>query len=346
MKKVHALLRRGVTIFVMLFLLAGIIRPLPISADSLASVSDLLSDSDISATATHYIALEFQTGLEAGDYIEVQMPASFGNIIAGNITCPGSLTASAPTVNSARCETSDVFSASSTQIMISGVSNPASAGTYTIVVFTYDDSGSAILESSDAKIAILGSVDVRASVSSALAFVVSGLATSTAINGNTTTGSSTPTQLSFGALSVGSSSILGHGLSVQTNARFGFAVTVQEDQNLTNNNGADIDDFADGTIAAPQAWASPTATLDTENTYGHFGISSQDENLTAGDTFGSALYTAVSTSTTEIMYNAGPADGTTEHKGYTRVGYRLEISALQEAGDYQNTLTYICTPIY
>jgi len=46
------------------------------------------------------------------------------------------------------------------------------------------------------------------------------------------------------------------------------------------------------------------------------------------------------------MYNGGPSDGTTDHVGVTQVAYSVRITSLQEAGDYTNTLTYICTPTY
>jgi hypothetical protein len=46
------------------------------------------------------------------------------------------------------------------------------------------------------------------------------------------------------------------------------------------------------------------------------------------------------------MYSSGPADSLTDDIGSTSVAYSLEISALQESGDYSNTLTYVCTPTY
>jgi hypothetical protein len=46
------------------------------------------------------------------------------------------------------------------------------------------------------------------------------------------------------------------------------------------------------------------------------------------------------------MYHNGPSDGLTADIGTTTVAYTVGITALQEAGDYSNTLTYICTPTY
>ena len=48
----------------------------------------------------------------------------------------------------------------------------------------------------------------------------------------------------------------------------------------------------------------------------------------------------------EVMYHGGPADGSMQDKGSVEVAYRIQITALQEAGDYTNTLTYVATPTY
>ena len=58
------------------------------------------------------------------------------------------------------------------------------------------------------------------------------------------------------------------------------------------------------------------------------------------------MTTSNATDQVEVMYHTGPSDGTTPDKGLTQVAYTAEISTLQEAGDYENTLTYICTPQY
>jgi hypothetical protein len=48
-----------------------------------------------------------------------------------------------------------------------------------------------------------------------------------------------------------------------------------------------------------------------------------------------------------IMAHTGPSDGVTPGIGFATVGYKAEITALQEAGDDYNTmLTYIATPTF
>ena len=41
------------------------------------------------------------------------------------------------------------------------------------------------------------------------------------------------------------------------------------------------------------------------------------------------------------------SDGSTANIGLTRVGYKIQIGALQEAAnDYSNRITYVCTPTF
>jgi hypothetical protein len=89
------------------------------------------------------------------------------------------------------------------------------------------------------------------------------------------------------------------------------------------------------------------------DTYGHFGITSEDSTLNpaspgGADRFGTQLYAGnFSTSTLEVFYHNGPADGATADIGETDVAYHIEIMSLQEAGtDYTATLTYVATPIF
>jgi len=82
-------------------------------------------------------------------------------------------------------------------------------------------------------------------------------------------------------------------------------------------------------------------------TYGHFGLTSDDSTLSDSDPFGASLYKGFNnTDPIEVMYNSGPADGLTTDVGTTTVAYTVEINAMQESGDYANTLTYVCTPTY
>jgi hypothetical protein len=141
---------------------------------------------------------------------------------------------------------------------------------------------------------------------------------------------------------------MGQDLTVQTNARAGFVVTVIQNQNLLSNTGADIDVFQNGNgKATPVAWTAPSNTLGNEDTYGHYGITSEDADLN-GDEFGTALYAGNFATTSRVIFSHnGPADGVTPNIGSTSVAFRIEIGSLQEAAtDYTNRITYVCTPTF
>ena len=98
----------------------------------------------------------------------------------------------------------------------------------------------------------------------------------------------------------------------------------------------------------PLGWAPPAGTNGNTDTYGHWGITTEDVTLSDNDSFGNALYVGnFINNPREIMYATSSADGTTAHIGATRVGYKMEITFMQEAGnDYSTTLTYIATPMF
>jgi hypothetical protein len=231
-----------------------------------------------------------------------------------------------------------IFIGTSTQL----ITNPASANSYRIVIGgTWADAG-------ETRVAILDDVVVTAAVATSFTFTVNGTTTGIGVNGTTTSTTTTATAIGFGTLTPGVVYTAAQRLEVITNAANGFSVTVRQDQNLTSATGADIDSFRDGAATvAPEAWAAPLATLGSEDTYGHFGVTSEDSTLTGGDLFGSNLWGGATTSPRQVFYHTGPADGTTAHQGRTVVGYQIQVSALQEAGnDYTNTLTYVATPVF
>lgn len=253
------------------------------------------------------------------------------------------------------CNGTDAVSAN-TAIAVEIGTNATSAGAGDSQL-TNAASGSYVLtvtapstDSASTRIAIIDDVVMSASVATNFTFTIAGVASGENINGDAiaTSAGATATALPFGELTAGAAKVLGQTLSVSTNARNGFAVTVQEDQDLLSANGATIDLFKDGAgTATPVAWASPLGTIDQANTYGHFGFTSEDADLNS-DEFGSALYAGNASSTPRTVFShTGPANGSTANKGQTRVGVKIEISALQEAaGDYTNRLTYVATPTF
>jgi hypothetical protein len=227
----------------------------------------------------------------------------------------------------------------------SQITNPASEGSYEIA---FNPVGAT--DSGWTRVVILNDVDVTAAVDTVFTFTVAGLPAGSSVNVTTTTGSTASTSIPFGTLVAGVATTSAQALTVTTNAANGYSVTVQIDQPLQSSTGADIDSFIEGAdTVTPTAWVPPTPTLGQENSYGHWGVTSEDDatSRAPGDEFNANEWAAASTSPRVVMGHTGPADGSTAGVGTTRVGYKVQISNLQEAGDdYSTTLTYVATPVF
>lgn len=320
------------------------------SAASLTLAKDVLSDSDLSATATHTVTFTHAINPGAGGYFEVTLPAPFGNITTG--TCSGGGATSSPTTETFRCTYAGGIAGGANTITITNVTNPVAAGSQLILIRTYNSSA-VEQEKADVMVAIIDDVTMTATVSATLAFTIAGTSTSAVINGVPVSNNSTATTTPFGTLTVGATSTVGQDLTVTTNADNGYIVTVEQNDELTNTTGSNINSFdnaTDGTgTTTPKAWENPDGILDSDWTYGHMGLTINDATNVGGSdyTTGGPLFSGLNgTSTTQVMSHTGPADGVTQNKGKASVLYQVQIHALQEAGDYTSTLTYICTPTY
>ncbi len=200
------------------------------------------------------------------------------------------------------------------------------------------------------RVVILDTVLVTAQVNTTFNFTVYGLASSTNINGALATGASSSTTIPFGVLVANAPKVLGHDLTVGTNAANGFVVTVESDGYFDSSTGAIIDNYQDGTVVTdPETWAAPANNISLANTWGHWGVTSEDTNTNGNRAFefGANEWAGVTTSPTVIFAHNGPADASTFGIGSTTVGYKVEITPLQEAGDdYSTILTYIATPTF
>jgi hypothetical protein len=227
------------------------------------------------------------------------------------------------------------------------VTNPA-AGAYQITV------GGTMADSGTTMVAIISTVTMTAAVSTAFTFTITGVAAGqTSANGesspSTTTVATTATSVPWGTLTAGAANAetARQDLAVTTNATNGFTVTIQENQPLTAGTGAVIYNFANGTnTATPTAWSSPSKTIGSPMTYGHMGVTSSSTEGTSE--FISAKYVGnIQAAPRTIMSYSGPSDGTVNDKGLTQVGFKIEITSLQAAGnDYTNVLTYVATPVF
>jgi len=337
------------------------------NAVTMTNASDILSDSGPSAASNHTISFIATTTLTAGNTIKIQFdPAgdefNLTSLVVADATSTGFTVTAACSANPSEVTGSVDASAPDENITFtvcvgdtiptgamtvtlrnSHILNPATEGSR-VVRITYGP------DSADMSVAIIQHVIVTASVDTAFIFTVLGVNSGETVNGDTdlTSTATTPTLMEFGSLASGTPVLLAHDMTVITNARNGFSVTVREDQNLTDGAGADIDVFQDGEgTVVPVAWAAPTAVFLEENTHGHLGITSEDADLN-GDEFGTALYAGNFATTTRVVFShTGPSDGVTPNIGYTRIGIKLEVSDLQSASqNYTNQIVYVATPTF
>lgn len=341
-------------------------------AANLTSVSDTITDSDVSVVSNHTIAFTIPAGspgVIAGGTITVTFPAGFGlgsvafgdmdlkiagsdqtlAAVASGATWGATKSGQTVTFTSG---TGTVTAGQAVEIQIgtnatfgttgtNQITNPT-AGSYEL----YITAGTA--DNGRTRVAIVDDVNVTAIVNTSFDFTIAGLATSTAVNGTSTTGDTSATLIDFGVLTANQISTLAQQLSVATNARSGFVVTVQSTGNLQSANGAIIDNFDDASdVSIPgTAWNSPSNNINNPQTWGHWGVTTNDSDRTGG-AFAANEYMAASTTPRVVFDHDGPADGTTQDIGQVEVAYQVQITPLQEAADdYNTTLTYIATPTF
>lgn len=339
-------------------------------AGELTPISDTLSDSDLSQTSDHAFAFTLETALDQSDTIVFLFDPdtslfTINNLAATDVTsesgldvvaaCGGgsnelTMATTSTTVTLTVCAGDSVTAAAKTLTFDNlRITNPGVQDSYVIRVSTTND-GSTVRDTSDTRVAIVNDVTVTASVDTIFDFTVDAVAIGLTVNGagTTTATTTTATSIPFGTLTPNVPKVAAQTLAVTTNASGGFTVTVVQDNNLLSATGADIDLFIDGSAeATPAPWQAPAGTIGTEDTYGHIGVTSEDQTLSGGDTFGNALFAGNFNTPLEVFYHDDVADGSVAHEGTTRVAFEIEIDSLQEAGtDYTNTLTYVATPIF
>lgn len=340
-------------------------------AANVTSFSDTLSDSDLGVASNHTIGFTLPNGaLDTNQIVltfssfTIPVGFDFNDVdvtVGGNPITLGSspsgttwgVATTSTTVTLTTSTTSGPTVASGTAVVVllgtnatvgatgnTQIVNPGSTNSYEIIL------NGTILDSGTTQVAIIDNVVVTARVTTFFDFNIYGLATSTEVNGTSTTRTSTETTIPFGTLTNGVITTLAQDLTVETNAANGFVVTIYEDGPLLSSTGADIDEFDNDTDQdSPIAWSSPSNSISNENTWGHWGITSEDDYNS--DQFGTNFWIAASTTPRVVFHHASSSDGFTENIGSTTVGFQAEITSLQEAGDdYNTTLTYIATPTF
>ncbi len=217
--------------------------------------------------------------------------------------------------------------------------NPGSIGSYdfNVGVFSTSDGTGAALEVRDGRVAIASQVNVTATVPSTLTLTINGVASGNACsnsgsNASVTTTSST---IPFGIYTGAQTKIACQTLTVSTNATNGYIVTVEQDQDLTSA-GSDTMKAFSGTYATPTTWATPPGS----GTESFFGFTTDD---TGYSSFQTAKYAGFAVDNTPYAIMTGPEPVVDEENV---ISYQLEVTNLQEAGVYSNTVMYIATAMF
>jgi len=340
--------------------------------ENLTSMSDLLTNSAPSETSVHTISFGIPNGMNVGQIFTVQYPSGFdlSSLVVGDIsmTVGGDATTTGAAAGvgtwgvgigsdfisfETPTDAPGAVASSTTLVLTIGdeagtmIVNPSATTSYEITVG--NDATTTMQDTGQTRVAIIDDVYVSANINTSLGFTVQGTTTGAVCNGapGTFAGSSNDA-LPFDTLAAGVAKTLCQDLTVNTNALNGYVVTVEQDQDLQSSTGGVIDSFADGAYdTIPAAWASPSNNIGDDTTWGHWGLTSSDATTTRANEFGSDEWVAASTTPIVIMGHTGPSDGTTDGIGRASIGYQVEITALQEAGDdYNTTLTYIATPTF
>jgi hypothetical protein len=349
-----------------------------------AEVQIVLSDSAPGVTATHTISFRIATssdGVAATstiviDYQEAGTPVlnfDTSGVVGGDVSVvSGDVAFASAGTSSITFDVNTLLAGGQVvEVVVAGIVNPdhAFGATDPLDAVTHIVNVQVTPEdSTDTRVAIIDNITMTAAVDTIFEFSVGGISEGVAVNGNSTTGTSTPTSLDFGVLAPDNFYYLAQVLTVETNASNGFIVTVQESQELTSSTGEKIHRFANTTsgdvgTAVPATWTQPLATLNSFETYGHYGITTDDETLherTGVSTDENFTSLGTGENSVEggwvgnfhqeprpIFGHTDAADGSTQNYGTASVGFGIEISSLQAAGnDYTNTLTYVATPTF
>lgn len=173
----------------------------------------------------------------------------------------------------------------------------------------------------------------------ALTFSISGLNAGSVYEGVTLDSTTTATDVGFGTLPFNSQVEAGQRLTVYTNGTEGYRVYLQADQQLTSQNGEELNSVT-GTNAVPSDWNTGCVGAASSCFGYHVG-----DNILYDGSVRFALddsYAALNTTTpVEVMASGVPVTFDT-----SEIIYRTEVSESQPAGDYITTLRYIVVPVF
>ncbi|MFH2061907.1 MAG: hypothetical protein ABIJ43_02890 [Candidatus Beckwithbacteria bacterium] len=235
-------------------------------------------------------------------------------------------------------------------------STEGSADTYTVTIqhLGSQTNGYPVIDSTTVKIAVVESVRVTATVDPTITFAVTAVGIGTTACGNPVDVASTPTTIPFGTLSLNTFTDLAQTLTISTNADDGYAVTVLENDQLGKDGGTDpliIDAIGAGAMTddLQDDWHTNTQngfaySLDNDDAASiDFQYSDSSGGSCVTGTFCAKQFPANADPDTaeRIFYSGTVADAENAY-----ICYRISIGATQEAGDYENNITYTATATF
>lgn len=230
----------------------------------------------------------------------------------------------------------------------------ATADTYPVLVKNFasgaNPNSAAPIDATTARIAVIESVRVTATVDPTISFSIAGVNTATSTCGatpdiDTTAGVNAPLAVPFGSMALNTFKDASHQLTVSTNASGGYVVTAAENDQLSRDGLGvttipDTDcDAEDCTITSGTEWNTAT-----DNGFG-YSLDNNDATVipfeynTSGATFRAKPFPVLGTDTPEPIFSST----TVANAEDVYVCYRLGVGATQAAGDYENQITYTAT---
>jgi hypothetical protein len=170
-----------------------------------------------------------------------------------------------------------------------------------------------------------------------LTLSLGGLPSGTTTAGVVTDVSSAPDSVGFGSLTFNDEYIAAHRVGVTTNATEGYQVLAFARQQLVSSHGMPIPSVT-GTNASPTSWSTGCMASST----GCIGYHTTDATLREGSTRFAPIdtYAGLETDPVEVMYSSIPSQDSHD------IVYRIRVSELQPAGDYETEIVYLAVPSY
>jgi len=347
-----------------------------VDAAQIQTLSDTLSTSKPGIGADHTIRFVSASDVPEGSTVVVTLPSGFdtstiteddvdviddGVDLTTNVVCGAAQAAVTVLGQEVRIEVcvgggGAIASSSQVRIEIGHHATSSGVGTHRIVnnpipgSYELGIAGTAP-DQGYTRLVIIDAVTASGEVETYFSFSVGGVGAGQTVNEDVTLtfSTTTATTVPFGVVQPNTEYLLGQDLFVTTNADAGFTVTVAAADDLRASSNATINSFIDGSgTSTPSEWVAPAGVSGSLDTYGHWGVTTDDATLSDDDSFGNARYAGdFITTPREVMNATSSADGTAPGIGRVRVGYKLETSMMQEAAnDYETTLTYVATPTF